>query len=73
MYSVFQGLNKEEPLTSKALIELLEENGWVWLRTKGSHHQFKKDGFEFVITVPHPSKDVKVGTLNKILKQAGLK
>lgn len=70
---MYQGLNKEAPLTSSALIKLLEENGWVWERTKGSHHQYKKEGFSFVITVPHPTKDIKIGTLKKIMKQAGLK
>lgn len=60
-------------MTSKALIEELEKHGWVWVRTKGSHHQFRKEGVDYVITVPHPKKDIKAGTLNQIMKLAGLK
>ncbi|MDC9587788.1 type II toxin-antitoxin system HicA family toxin [Xenorhabdus sp. XENO-10] len=40
---------------------------------KGSHHQFTHPKFAVVITVPHPRKDLKQGTLNKILKDAKLK
>ncbi|MDR2879380.1 MAG: type II toxin-antitoxin system HicA family toxin [Fusobacteriales bacterium] len=57
--------------TSKEIIQLLETNGWVHVRTKGSHWVFKKEGES--IPVQHPRKDVPKGTLNSILKRAGLK
>lgn len=60
-------------MSSKALIKLLEQNGWVLVRKTGSHHTFKKEGIEHLITVPHPRKDVPKGLLKAILKQAGLK
>jgi predicted RNA binding protein YcfA (HicA-like mRNA interferase family) len=54
------------------IVKLIEEDGWYWVRTKGSHHQYKhqtKPGL-----VPGgPGDDVALGTLNNILKQAGLK
>ncbi|WP_434064621.1 type II toxin-antitoxin system HicA family toxin [Symbiopectobacterium purcellii] len=50
-------------------MKLLEINGWVLDRVKGSHHIFVKDGKDYHITVPHPEKDVAKGTLAKILKQ----
>jgi len=60
-------------MSSKDLIKLLKQNGWVLHRISGSHHIFKKAGIEDLITVPHPRKDVPKGLLNAILKQAGLK
>ena len=56
------------------LVKLLESDGWYWVRTKGSHHQYKHPTKPGVVTVPgNPGKEVAVGTLNNILKQAGLK
>ncbi|MDL1514552.1 type II toxin-antitoxin system HicA family toxin [Yersinia pestis] len=59
-------------MKSSELIKLLETNGWKFMRVKGSHHQFKHPDFAAVITVPHPKKDVKPGTLRQILKDANL-
>lgn len=55
-------------MSSKDLMKLLVENGWVFDRKKGSHHTFKKEGVDHVITVPHPEKDLAKGTLKKLLK-----
>lgn len=55
-------------------IRLIEEDGWRLARTKGSHRQFhhaKKSGT--VTIAGHPSVDIPPGTMNSILKQAGLK
>ncbi|HEK0623120.1 TPA: type II toxin-antitoxin system HicA family toxin [Proteus mirabilis] len=60
-------------MKSSELIKLLEKNGWVLDRIKGSHHQFTHPDFSFVVTVPHPRKDLKKGTLNQIFKSAKLK
>lgn len=40
---------------------------------RGSHHQFKHPSKPGRVTVPHPKKDLPVGTLHSILKQAGIK
>jgi predicted RNA binding protein YcfA (HicA-like mRNA interferase family) len=40
---------------------------------RGSHHHFKHDRIPGRVTVPHPKKDLPIGTVNAILKQAGLK
>jgi len=56
------------------LIKLLEERGWYLARTKGSHRQFKSPTKPGTVTVSgKPNVDVPPGTLNSILKQAGLK
>lgn len=61
------------PKNSKEIIKKLEAEGWILVRTNGSHHQFKHVDFEFLITVPHPKKDFPKGTLNSIYKAAGWK
>lgn len=56
------------------LIRLLEEDGWRLARTRGSHRQYKHPSKPGAVTVAgKPSLDVPPGTLNAILKQAGLK
>ncbi len=56
------------------LIRLLEQDGWRLARTKGSHRQFKNPRKPGIVTVAgKPSLDIPPGTLNAILKQAGLK
>lgn len=56
------------------LMRLLEEDGWHVVRTRGSHRQYKNANKPGTVTVAgKPSLDVPPGTLNAILKQAGLK
>lgn len=59
-------------MKSKDLIKELEAAGWVLVRIKGSHHQFKHPNQKLPLTVPHPKKDLKVGLVKAIRKQAGL-
>nr|WP_154324864.1 type II toxin-antitoxin system HicA family toxin [Pantoea sp. 201603H] len=60
-------------MKSSELIKLLEKNGWELIRINGSHHHFSNPDFSNIITVPHPRKDLKTGTLQRILKDAKLK
>ncbi|WP_186725704.1 type II toxin-antitoxin system HicA family toxin [Rummeliibacillus sp. SL167] len=60
-------------ISSKEIIKILEKNGWYLHSVVGSHHHFKHPTKEGKVTVPHPRKDLKIGTQNSILKQAGLK
>lgn len=56
------------------LIRLLTDDGWWLTRTRGSHRQYKHPTKPGTVTVAgKPSLDVPPGTLNAILKQAGLK
>ena len=56
------------------LLRLLAEDGWQLARTRGSHRQYKHTSKPGTVTVAgKPSLDIPPGTLNAILKQAGLK
>ncbi|MBN1344876.1 MAG: type II toxin-antitoxin system HicA family toxin [Phycisphaerae bacterium] len=58
------------------LISRLETGGWQVDRIVGSHMQFRHSRKPGTVTVPGGgklAKEVPPGTLNSILKQAGLK
>jgi predicted RNA binding protein YcfA (HicA-like mRNA interferase family) len=56
------------------VIRLIEADGWRHVRTRGSHRQFNHPVKRGVVTVPGNFNDeLAPGTLNNILKQAGLK
>lgn len=53
---------------------MLDEDGWHLDRTRGSHRQYKHSTKPGLVTVPgKPNDDLGPGTLNSILKQAGLR
>ena len=56
------------------VIKRIEADGWEHVRTRGSHRQFNHPAKRGVVTIPGKlSDDLARGTLNNILKQAGLK
>jgi predicted RNA binding protein YcfA (HicA-like mRNA interferase family) len=56
------------------IIDKLTRDGWELKATRGSHRQFKHPTKPGRVTVAgKPSDDIAPGTLNSILKQAGLK
>ena len=53
---------------------MLRDAGWLLVRTRGSHHQYKHPTKPGLVTLPGKQNDeLAPGTLNSILKQAGLK
>lgn len=60
-------------MESRKVIAILESNGWTHCRTRGDHHQYKHPDNPKIITVIHPSKDLKKGTLKNIERISGLK
>ncbi|CAN5379772.1 type II toxin-antitoxin system HicA family toxin [soil metagenome] len=60
-------------MKSKEIIKLLEADGWVLERQKGSHCQYRHPTRSGTVTVPHPKSDMGVGTLKSIEKQSGVK
>ena len=57
----------------KDLIKALEKDGWQVVRVDGSHHIMKHSNKPGMLVIPLHNKDLKPGTLNNIIKQAGLK
>jgi predicted RNA binding protein YcfA (HicA-like mRNA interferase family) len=59
---------------AREAIQLIEADGWYLVATKGSHRQFKHPAKPGRVTIAGKhSDDLAPGTLNSILKQAGLK
>lgn len=56
------------------VLTILQTDGWFLVATRGSHRQFKHPVKSRRVTVAgKPSDELAPGTLNSILKQAGLK
>ena len=56
------------------VVKQITDDGWYLVRTRGSHRHYKHPLKAGLVTVAgHPGVDVPSGTLNSILKQAGLK
>ncbi|MFA4851137.1 MAG: type II toxin-antitoxin system HicA family toxin [Bacteroidales bacterium] len=59
--------------SAKNLIRVLLINGFVFKRSKGSHHLYYNSKTNKTVIVPmHGSKDMPKGTFLVILKQAGI-
>ena len=55
------------------VIKLLEARGWVLVRTRGSHRQYRHRKEAGLVTIAGKSgSDLPPGTLKSILKQAGI-
>ena len=57
--------------SSKHIIQVLLNNGFIQVSQKGSHKKFRKA--EKTVIVPDPRKEVPMGTFYSILRQSGLK
>ena len=62
------------PPKIRELIRPLERDGWRLARTKGSHRQYKHPEKPGIVTIAgHEGEELAPGTLDSVLKQAGLK
>ena len=60
-------------VSGKALCKILERRGWLLKRITGSHHIYSKEGIDSIISVPvHSNRDLPIGTLKSIMKDAQL-
>ena len=60
--------------SSKEIIKILLNDGWFeYQSATGSHHSFKHPIKKGRVVVPHPRKNLLIGTLKSIEKQSGLK
>ena len=54
-------------------IRLVQEDGWQWVRTRGSHRHYRHPVKPGTVTIAgRPSTDLPPGTWNGIMKQAGI-
>ncbi|MCF7962788.1 MAG: type II toxin-antitoxin system HicA family toxin [Pirellula sp.] len=61
-------------MTVREVLRIIEDNGWIMVAQKGSHRQYKHPTKTGRVTVAgHPKDDLAPGTMNSILRQAGLK
>ncbi|ARM86486.1 YcfA-like protein [Rhizobium sp. CIAT894] len=54
---------------SQRIIARLKREGFEVVSIKGSHHKLRRGGQSII--VPHPKKDLPIGTALAIAKQAG--
>ncbi|KCZ46279.1 MULTISPECIES: type II toxin-antitoxin system HicA family toxin [unclassified Hyphomonas] len=54
---------------SRKLIKLLEDDGFEFVSSRGSHHKYRKG--DLTVIVPHPRKDIPTGTVRSIYRHAG--
>lgn len=59
-------------MNSREVISALEADGWVEVARRDSHAQFKHPTKPGRVTVPHPKRDLPLGTLRSIERQSGL-
>jgi predicted RNA binding protein YcfA (HicA-like mRNA interferase family) len=59
-------------MNSREVIRLLQADGWVEVARRGSHAQFKHPAKSGRVTVPHPKRDLPLGTLRSTERQAGM-
>lgn len=54
--------------------KLIEQHGWTIKKGKGGHYKYVHPDYPYFIPVGrHKTQEVKPGTLNKMLKMAGIK
>jgi len=60
-------------MTVRELLRILKKDGWYEVEQHGSHIQMKHETKPNKVTVPCHNGDIKLKTLNSILRQAELK
>ena len=55
---------------SRDIKRRLEQEGWVLTRVTGSHHVFKHPTIRNTVVLPHPKKDLGIGLVRNIYRQA---
>lgn len=58
-------------VNSAEIINRLQRDGWVRAGAKGDHQKFKHPKKPGRVVVPHPRKDLPIGTVRNIYRQAG--
>lgn len=56
-------------MDSRTLLKQLLADGFELVSTRGSHNKLRKG--DRIVILPHPKKDLPVGTVRSIYRQAG--
>ncbi|MBC7582953.1 addiction module toxin, HicA family [Tardiphaga sp. vice352] len=56
---------------SRDIIPRLQRDGFALVSVKGSHHKFRHAASSRTVIVPHPKRDIPIGTARAIYTQAG--
>jgi predicted RNA binding protein YcfA (HicA-like mRNA interferase family) len=56
---------------SRKIIKRLKSEGWELVKIEGSHHKLTHPQFQYPMIVPHPQKDLPIGTARAIATAAG--
>jgi predicted RNA binding protein YcfA (HicA-like mRNA interferase family) len=60
-------------ISGKTLCKIVERNGWVLKRITDSHHIYTKGDVAAILSIPvHSNRDLPIGTLKSIMKDAGI-
>ena len=60
-------------ITGKQAVKAFSKAGFHIARISGSHHIMKKEGHEYLLTVPvHTKQSVKPGTLGQLIRASGM-
>ena len=56
--------------SSKKIVDILVQEGFVFVSQKGSHQKYSNG--KRIVIVPAPKKEIPLGTLKSISRQAGI-
>ena len=56
---------------SRSILARLQREGWSVVRTRGSHQILRHPTLRTTVVVPHPKKDIPLGTVRAIYRAAG--
>lgn len=56
---------------SREIIRRLETDGFILVSVRGSHHKYRHAARGRTVILPHPRKDIPIGTVRSIYRQAG--
>ncbi len=56
---------------SRDIVRRLEATGFVLVSSRGAHHKYRHKETGRVVILPHPRRDIPIGTVRSIYRQAG--
>jgi predicted RNA binding protein YcfA (HicA-like mRNA interferase family) len=71
-YNILRRVRHMKSYSSREIIDILKKDGWYLYKVSGDHYQFKHEKKLGKVTIPHPKKDLPIGTLKSISKQSGV-